>query len=78
MMRSWQLLIAAGDAKLEREHAAGLREWADRLRNMAQEESDETPRSVLLNAAADYERIADSLESIRRSRDWIRKPMGFG
>ena len=73
MMRSWTLLLAAAEARHELEHPAGCRKWARRLRKMAELEGEGAARAMLLSAADDYERIADSLDSISRSKEWINK-----
>jgi len=74
MMRSWQLLVEAAEAKYELQRSEDLRRWARRMRSMAERESNAQLRATLLSLAEDYDRIADSVDSINRSKEWIKKP----
>lgn len=44
------------------------------MRSMAERESNAQLRATLLSLAEDYDRIADSVDSINRSKEWIKKP----
>ena len=72
-MRSHHIDIVEAPPELGVDRSKQCRQLAARWRNLAGAQSIPAARTTLLGIARDYEHIADSLDLIQRSEQWLKK-----